>query len=352
MVKLVKGRSLTAFSMAVLLGLLILASVPVAWMASHSHTTAHSSNATAQARKTPTLRPGETAVQLAEHELTPSSHFDMTLVGFASGEQVALTVTDADGNTYDAGNVKAGADGQVTTSTVAPPPSLADGTYQLVAVGSTSHRRATTTFGMHDNPPLVEMEAYTGFPGQSVHFLGSGFFPGEKVTVSLVAPNGGAKTPLATANADTMGAVSGNLKIPDMAAGNYTLSLVGNHSKVPVTVGFAIQGYSAWVVLDRYAPTPGQAVGFIGHGFAPSEQVFVYLNTVQSDPIMRMQADTAGQVTVQDTWVPSGGPGDYMLILVGQSSKAQATAKFSILQAPAQQPDQQPPAQAPAAANP
>jgi hypothetical protein len=84
-------------------------------------------------------------------------------------------------------------------------------------------------------------------------------------------------------------------------------------------------------VLDRYALTPGEKEGFIGHGFAPGEQVFVYLNSVQGDPALRLTADTAGQVVEQADWTPSAETGDNTLTFVGQSSQATATAKFTVL---------------------
>src|SRR5262249_15121941 len=89
-----------------------------------------------------------------------------------------------------------------------------------------------------------------------------------------------------------------------------------------------------WVVLDRYALAPGERVGFIGNGFAPGEQVLVYLNSPQGTPVMRVTADPAGQIVMQDTWTPSSAIAHNVLTFVGQMSKATATAEFTFLSAP------------------
>jgi hypothetical protein len=60
--------------------------------------------------------------------------------------------------------------------------------------------------------------------------------------------------------------------------------------------------------------------------------VFVYLNSTQGDPALRLAADTAGQVVEQPTWNPSAQTGDNTITLVGQSSRATATATFMVMQ--------------------
>jgi hypothetical protein len=348
MVEYVKRLPLGARAAAGILGLLLAGSVVLAGVSIRLRLAPHSSSA-AQVSQTPSVQPvgpaaGPTSasIELASHELTPSSHFNLTAAGFATQERLALTVLDAAGHTYDAGALETDTQGKVVSSSLPPPVTLASGDYQLVVTGVTSHRRASAPFRMHDTPPTLQLERYTATPGQSIGFMGNNFFPGEKVSAFL----GSSTTPLASVVATNVGAVSGRLTIPAAAPGSYDLSLVGKQSQIPAMVGFSVQGYSAWVVLDRYTLTPGQSVGFIGHGFAPNEQVFAYLNSTRTDPIMRLQADTSGQVIVQDTQIPGGTTGDNVLNLIGESSKATATAQFTILPGPAPSPS---PASAPPA---
>jgi hypothetical protein len=180
---------------------------------------------------------------------------------------------------------------------------------------------------MHDTPPTITLDIYSTTPGGKVGFAGGGFFPGETVKAYL----GSTKTPLASVTATDVGAVTGHLEVPSMPAGTYTFSLIGDQSQTPAAVGFSVQGFSPWVVLSRYALKPGETMGFRAHGFAPGEQVFVYLNSLRTDPVLRMTADTAGVVYAEDTWAPSAAIGDNVLTFVGQTSKATITTTFVVL---------------------
>ena len=149
---------------------------------------------------------------------------------------------------------------------------------------------------------------------------------------------GTSSAPLTRVRATDRGAVSGRLGVPALAAGTYTLTVVGAVSQTPASVGFNIQGFAPWVVLDRYALTPGEGVGLIGQGFAPSEPVLVYLNSSHGSPALRVTADPSGRIVVQDTWAPSGMSGQNVLTFVGQWSKATTSVEFTILPPPAAQP--------------
>ncbi len=340
MVKHIKFHVLGGRTTAIVLVLLLAGSLVVTGISIRAQSASHSSSA-ARATQTvpaqvvePAAGPMSASIQLASHELTPSSHFNLAAAGFASKEQLTLTVLDAEKVAYDVGTLQTDTHGKAVSSSLPLPSGLASGDFQLIASGVTSHRTASAPFRMHDIPPLLHLDNYYGTPGQAINFTGSGFFPGETVSAFL----GASTTPLVSAVATDLGAVSGHLTIPSMSPGAYDFSLIGKQSQIPATVRFSVQRFSAWVVLDRYALMPGQTVGFIGHGFAANEPVFAYLNSTRTDPVMRLQADTSGQVVVQDSWVPDGAIGDNVLSLIGQSSKATATAQFTILLGPDQPP--------------
>ncbi len=335
MVRLIKRRSVAMYASLVFLVVLAGAVALAGWLSSQSTSTAHLSGAASPTSETPSPSAlqnpsgqGPASVQLGAQHLTPSSHLGVSAAGFLAKEQLALTVEDIQGHSYDLGALAAGADGRLRTTSVAPPTGLASGEYRLVVVGSTSHRRASAAFWMHDTPPTVALDTYSAAPGGQVGFAGGGFFPGEVVKAYL----GSSKAPLASVTATGVGAVHGRMSVPSLSAGTYTLTLIGDQSQIPTSVGFSVQGFSPWVVLDRYALTPGETVGFMGHGFAPGEQVLVYLNSLQTEPVLRLKADTAGVVYAEDTWAPpSGAVGDNVLTFVGQSSKTTTTVKFTIL---------------------
>jgi hypothetical protein len=92
------------------------------------------------------------------------------------------------------------------------------------------------------------------------------------------------------------------------------------------------------VDLDRTTLAPGEGVGCIGYGFAPGEQVFIYLNAPAEAisrravaTVLHMEADLSGQVVVPDTWSPDGViSGTNVLTFVGQWSQATALAEFVV----------------------
>jgi hypothetical protein len=246
--------------------------------------------------------------------------------GFRNGEPLAVTIVDAQGYIYEHLTLQADASGGLRETSLGLPSGLGAGGYRLNMVGGTSHHSASATFQVDNIPPKVTLDAYTATPGQVIGFAGSGFIPGEMVTVAL----GASSAPLFHTTVTAGGAVSGHLTIPEIPAGTYMLTLLGTISRMPASVGFNVQRFTPWIVLDRYTLAPGQREGFIAHGFAPGEQVFVYLNSLHGTPVLRLQADTTGQIIMQDTWSPSGASGNNVLTFVGQWSKATTTVDFTV----------------------
>lgn len=302
--------------------------------------TSVATNATKAIKVSPT-DPGAILLQLAARDVSPDAQLRVMASGFRSGELLVVAIEDMQGQIYAHATLQAGGDGRLRETSLALPARLAAGNYRVIVVGNTSQRTASATFQMHDTPPTVTLDAYTAVPGHVVSFAGNGFIPGEVVKVYL----GPASAPRLSAVATAGGAVNGRLEIPKLPAGAYTLTLLGENSQTPTSVGFQVQRFTPWVVLDRYALAPGEGVGFIAHGFAPGEQVFVYLNalgrtTGTGTPVLRVTADSSGQVDIQDTWSPALESGTNVLRFVGQWSKATTTAAFIVL-ATGQQTSQQ-----------
>jgi hypothetical protein len=193
----------------------------------------------------------------------------------------------------------------------------------VFVVGAPMTALAQTT----STPPAVHLDSYTGKPTRSFSVSGSGFAPGESVDVCLVDQ---ATTNLATVTADGRGDVaSQNLTIPSLVPGNYRLVLVGQTSQTPASVGFNVQGFHPWVVLDNYYIAPRAGVGFRGEDFIPGEPVQVYLNTRLSPPVAQVTADSSGHFAVNNAFGLPDVTGDNALIFVGQQSQTEVTATFA-----------------------
>jgi hypothetical protein len=281
------------------------------------------------------------SIQLSFQDVTPNSQTQLLFIasGFRSGEPLVVTIEGRQRQIYARTTLHADKSGRLRETLRALPARLETGAYQLIVVGSTSHRRASATFQMHDIPPTVSLETHTETLKQVVNVDGEGFVPGEFVTISLEPSSTSA--PVLFTGATGAGAVRGHLEIPRLRPGSYTLSVLGGTSQTPASVDFTVPGYSPWVVLDRTTLALGEGVGCIGRGFAPGELVFVYLNAPAEAisrwavaTVLHMTADFSGQVVVPDTWSPDGViRGTNVLTFVGQSSQATAQAEFMV-QAP------------------
>lgn len=176
-------------------------------------------------------------------------------------------------------------------------------------------------------PPAVQLDTYTGKPTHTFGFSGTGFAPGEPVDVYLNAQR---QDPLATVAADGRGGITGrDVAIPFLGPGNYSLSFVGRVSEAPVSVGFNIQGFRPWAILDNYYVTPHTGVGFAGTDFVPGEVVEIYLNTRLSEPVAQVTADADGRFQVRNAFNLPDSTGDNQLIFVGQQSQTEVTATFA-----------------------
>src|SRR5215472_11110458 len=67
------------------------------------------------------------------------------------------------------------------------------------------------------------------------------------------------------------------------------------------------------VQLDAYTGKPTHAFSFSGAGFAPGEEVDVYLGAQTNDPLASLSADRQGDIESRDTTIPFTTPGDYTL---------------------------------------
>jgi len=184
-----------------------------------------------------------------------------------------------------------------------------------------------TSVAAQSQPPTVQLDTYTGKPTHRFGFAGSGFVPGEQVEVYLGAQ---AATPLATVVADGRGDITGrDMVIPSVSPGDYTLSFVGLGSHMPASVGFNVQGFHPWAILDNYYVAPHAGLGIAGTDFIPGEVVQVFLNTRLSEPVAQVTADANGRFDVKNAFQLPDLTGNNQLIFVGQQSQTDVTATFA-----------------------
>lgn len=115
--------------------------------------------------------------------------------------------------------------------------------------------------------PAVSYTASGSTPGATLAMSGSGFQPGETVSLSFGLSS-------ATAVVDSAGSFSGaSLTIPNVSSGLYYVIAVGQTSgmvafnSIWVNSFFATAGPSSWYI------TPGSSITWSGAGFSPNETV-------------------------------------------------------------------------------
>jgi 5-hydroxyisourate hydrolase-like protein (transthyretin family) len=194
----------------------------------------------------------------------------------------------------------------------------------LVALGS-SPAEAQSLPPDTGHAPNVHLDTYSAKPAQTLAFTGTGFVPKETVDVSLGDQS------LTTITADDEGRIlHASIGIPLLSAGDYTVSFVGQTSRIPVTVALNIHGVRPWVVLSNYYVSPQSGVGFNGEDFVPGETVAVYLNSTVSAPLAQVTADADGRITAASALTPTNLAGGNRLIFVGQQSQVELTATFTV----------------------
>lgn len=272
---------------------------------------------------------GPTFILLRAEELTPEARLNFMGQGFAPGETVTVALEDAKGKAEaELEAVNAEKEGRINEVSLALPPGLRLGSHVLRVKGGASGRTARATFRLRGVPPRVELDQYSVKPDREFGFAGSGFVPDEQVEVR-VGGLGGA--PLATFTADRGGAATGRIKAPPIQAGDYPLYFVGRESQNPVSVGLNVQGFAPFVILDNYAARPYERMGFRGEDFAAGEQVLVYLNKREGEPLTHVQADATGKLNVKAALELPALRGDNTLIFVAGQTGAVIEAKFAVL---------------------
>jgi hypothetical protein len=264
-------------------------------------------------------------------DVTADARLNFLGQGFLNGEKITVTVGDGRGRVEATlESVTAADDGRIDEVSVPVPSGLAPGAHILRAVGSASGRSARATFQLRWLPPNVKLDEYTAKGQHTFGFVGSGFAPGELVDLHLGGLGG---APLATFQADAQGNVVGrDVTVPLVQPGDYPLYFAGRSSQSSASVGFNVQGYKPWVVLDNYSPPPYYPMGFQGEDFVPGETVQVFLQQRAGQLVAQVTADASGRFRVKGAFeLPELTKRDSRLVFVGQESRTEISANFIAL---------------------
>ena len=167
-----------------------------------------------------------------------------------------------------------------------------------------------------------------GQPGNTATVSATGFGPGEKVNVFWGRMSG---APAASLTADGSGSISrASVPVGLAPVGSTTMVLVGTKTHATATAPYQMLGLYPSTTPHPYAVLAGKVLTYSGSGFAPGEQVLIYLNGSGGTPALSVQANPGGGFTTSFV-VPFGLTGKQTLTAVGAQSRASVSTGFTVL---------------------
>jgi hypothetical protein len=166
-----------------------------------------------------------------------------------------------------------------------------------------------------------------GKPGDVLQVQASGFGGGEKVNVYWGRVSG---TPAAVLTADAAGDVGRSaIRVGVAPVGETTLVLVGQRTHTTATTPYLMLGLYPSTASHPWAVRAGHPVTYTGSGFAPGEQVLIYLNRADGMPALTTTANQYGSFSVS-FMIPYGLKGRQSLTAIGNQSRAATTSGFTV----------------------
>ena len=233
------------------------------------------------------------------------------------------------------------------------PLDMPPGDVDITAVGDKSRVPVTIVFAVEGFRPNLNLTAYAGKAGDTTAITGSGFVPGETLTVHIGGAEGGQEMSSFKAGPDGSFEDAGAFVVPfGTPPGELTITVVGDQSNSPAELEYTVLPFSPWAGMDSYAGPVGSQVRFIGGSFAPDEIVNVHLGDTKGRVVLSVTADEEGKFALSDPYtVEASGGGDVSFALVGEISGGQAVVKYKLTESggPGGAPADERPSEAPAA---
>lgn len=207
------------------------------------------------------------------------------------------------------------------------PNDAAPGPVSVTAVAGSERVANTLTIGALTGQ--VTISPVQAPPGGTVTVSGSGFAPGDRITVSVpVRTRGGASSTLTVAaTANGTGGFSVPLPIPlTVLGGTYTATARSATTGQAVSAQVVVQHLTPSVRLGPTTALPGTRVTVDGSGFAPDSRLTISLNGVT---VGTVTANGAGAFSTAVT-VPSAATGGTNTVTVTDSAGRSARAALSV----------------------
>jgi outer membrane protein assembly factor BamB len=247
-----------------------------------------------------------------EISLSPSAGAARSLVnvsgsGFGRSETVTFTfdATPVGTTVTVAGGTFAGVSLEV-------PPTATVGDHTVTAAGATSGLSATGTFTVINPNASITLSPSTGGPGSADTVSGTGFLPGEGISVFF------GDTFLGHTDATTTGTFSLGVAIPTgIPSASYSIRAEAGTSGLAPSAAYTLVNANPAISISPGAGPSGSTVAVTGTGFGASETV---TTTVWGLPSGSGTSNASGAFTFTIT-IPNGlSNATYAVVAVGSTS--------------------------------
>jgi hypothetical protein len=181
--------------------------------------------------------------------------------------------------------------------------------------------------------PIILLNPSSVRQGSTIGVSGSGFDAGATIDLTLKQGEGDEGTPLTFVQLDRSGGFGGvSFNAPNtLAGGNFIVEArQRNSDKVARAVG-VVAGGAAQVKLGTQVGKAGDVIELSAQGFAPDEEIKVYLNNVGGTSIATLRSGPDGGIKAGSVRVPFGAVGSNALIFVGEKSQSPVSFPFLLL---------------------
>ncbi|MEG9246531.1 choice-of-anchor G family protein [Arthrobacter sp. Soc17.1.1.1] len=249
------------------------------------------------------------SITLDPSTVVAGSSTTVTGTGFAAGETVTVSIPGMNGGAPISVSTTADADGTIEVA-LPVPAGYPAGTLTVTALGEVSDEEATAGLSVtYDTAiSLTENEVTAG---DDVTVTGTGFAPGETVTVSIPGTSEGDERISVTVTAAPDGTIRATLPVPDgYPQRDLVVTALGDISDTPATAELTIdtegEGDEAApdIIVDPGTAAPGDTVVVIGDGFTPGGTITVSLGC---GGVATVVSDGEGSFSVEVT-VPQDCP--------------------------------------------
>ncbi len=180
--------------------------------------------------------------------------------------------------------------------------------------------------------PSLSLASATVMQNGDLKLSLEGFAPGELVLVRANDSAAGSFKEIGRAKADVEGRVGElTIKMPVwLTSGARTIEALGQNSGRRAESIFYVRAEKPWIDLGAYAAKQDGSIAFVAGGFEPGEKISTFFEGQQQNPLASVEADQAGNTKWTEFSIRGIRPGQYNLILRGDSSQTEIARSVTI----------------------